>query len=149
MKARCAPNGNYAKLGISVCEEWRKDFMAFYNYMGPRPSLKHSLDRYPNAKGNYEPGNVRWATSKEQGWSKVGRPQSETSNKKRSLSLRGAGNGVSKLTEEDVREIRASYQKQSPKKEKSRVIKELAARFGISLWHVRAIQHKRAWSWLE
>jgi len=34
--------------------------------MGPRPSKAHSLDRYPDQHGNYEPGNVRWATSKEQ-----------------------------------------------------------------------------------
>ena len=34
--------------------------------MGPRPSPDHSLDRYPNKKGNYEPGNCYWATGSEQ-----------------------------------------------------------------------------------
>ena len=34
--------------------------------MGPRPSLEHSIDRYPDRLGDYAPGNVRWATPKEQ-----------------------------------------------------------------------------------
>ena len=49
-----------------MCDRWRDSFEAFYADMGPRPSDHHSLDRYPHGDGNYEPGNVRWATSKEQ-----------------------------------------------------------------------------------
>lgn len=56
----------YGKRGITVCQRWRDSFDDFLADMGPRPSLEHSLDRYPNQYGNYEPGNVRWATTAEQ-----------------------------------------------------------------------------------
>ena len=56
----------YGGAGIVMCEEWKNSFRAFFRDVGPRPSKKHSIDRYPNQKGNYEPGNVRWATAKQQ-----------------------------------------------------------------------------------
>lgn len=40
-------------------------FEQFFAEIGPRPSLKHSLDRKEN-DGHYELGNVRWATMREQ-----------------------------------------------------------------------------------
>jgi hypothetical protein len=58
----------YGARGIVVCDEWRHDAGAFISYieqnLGPRPAGK-SLDRINN-DGNYEPGNLRWATAKEQ-----------------------------------------------------------------------------------
>ena len=57
---------NYGGRGISVCNEWRDSYESFLADVGRRPSRLHSLDRYPNNNGNYEPGNVRWATDKEQ-----------------------------------------------------------------------------------
>lgn len=71
MKSRCYNRrnsawGNYGGRGIAVCSEWINDFQAFLDYVGPRPSTSHSIDRYPNLNGNYEPGNVRWATRREQ-----------------------------------------------------------------------------------
>ena len=66
MKTRCY-NPNYSEFdsyggrGIIVDPSWINDFPAFLAHIGPRPSAKHSIDRIEN-DGNYEPGNVRWAT---------------------------------------------------------------------------------------
>jgi len=49
---------DYGGRGITICDEWKNDFMAFYNHVGKRPSPKHSIDRINN-DGNYEPNNVR------------------------------------------------------------------------------------------
>ena len=53
-------------IGITVCPRWQESFENFLADMGRKPTPKHSLDRWPNNAGNYEPGNCRWATSKEQ-----------------------------------------------------------------------------------
>jgi hypothetical protein len=55
----------YGGRGISVYPKWRGSFEEFVTYVGRRPSKAHSLDRINN-DGNYEPGNVRWATRIEQ-----------------------------------------------------------------------------------
>lgn len=57
---------NYGGRGIAVCEEWLQSFEAFYAHVGARPTANHSIDRYPDNDGNYEPGNVRWATRSQQ-----------------------------------------------------------------------------------
>lgn len=66
IKYRCTHAPNYAGRGISIHPEWAADFSVFAAAIGEPPSPKHSLDRYPDNDGNYEPGNVRWATFAEQ-----------------------------------------------------------------------------------
>ena len=73
MKGRCLNPKHqnykhYGKRGITIFSEWIHDFISFYNYVS---QLDHygepgrSLDRIDNEKG-YFPGNLRWATAKEQ-----------------------------------------------------------------------------------
>ena len=67
---------NYGGRGIAVCPEWHdvRNFIAWIEAnLGPRPggltaggAPEYSLDRWPDLNGNYEPGNVRWATWIEQ-----------------------------------------------------------------------------------
>jgi len=62
---------HYGGRGIKICDRWNRDvsgddgFENFLADVGPRPSMKFSIDRI-NVDGDYAPDNVRWATAKEQ-----------------------------------------------------------------------------------
>lgn len=92
IRQRCynPKNPKYPEYGgrqITVCDRWRGEngFENFYADMGDRPSPKHSIDRYPDNDGNYEPDNCRWATATEQARNKRNTVALETSKGKVSL----------------------------------------------------------------
>lgn len=71
MMQRCYNKNNkdynrYGGRGIKICNEWKTNFISFYNWSmknGYKTDL--TLDR-KNNDGNYEPSNCRWVTMKEQ-----------------------------------------------------------------------------------
>lgn len=75
MKQRCFYENsisyrNYGGRGITVCDEWKQDFISFYKWAtsnGYQDNL--TIDRI-NLDGDYEPSNCRFITMKEQGRNK-------------------------------------------------------------------------------
>lgn len=108
----------YGGCGIKVCDDWH-DLAVFVadieRILGPRPEGM-TLDRR-EVRGNYEPGNVRWAT-----WSV-----------QRQNQVRGS------LSEGQVREIRARYEAGGVKQA------ELAEEFGVSSANISLIITRKNW----
>lgn len=95
MKARCndIKDVNYGGRGIQVCERWNKRFLDFFfdnideytAHVNAHGEKDTSIDRI-DVNGNYEPSNVRWATSKTQNNNR--RERTINNGKKGSMSIR-------------------------------------------------------------
>lgn len=71
MKKRCYNHSminykNYGGRGIKVCDEWRNDFMNFYNWAMNNGYTDNLTIERIDVDGNYEPNNCKWITYKEQ-----------------------------------------------------------------------------------
>lgn len=107
---------NYGARGIKVCKRWSDNFYDFVRDMGLKPSTAHSLDRYPDNDGNYDPSNCRWATIVQQ-------------NRNRSCS---------KITEATAEQIRTRFANGERNK-------DLAKEFDLHVTMVSYIVHHRYW----
>lgn len=76
----------YSGFGIIVCDRWKNSFENFLADMGPKPTPEHTLDRFPNQHGIYEPINCRWASKVEQSDNRVNVKLLEYNNKKQSMA---------------------------------------------------------------
>ena len=91
MRRRCSLERDssypyYGGRGISVCEEWQKDYAAFRSWaMGAGYAPGLTLDRI-DTDGNYAPDNCRWATRKEQNLNKRNNHRVEYDGKNLTLS---------------------------------------------------------------
>lgn len=71
IKCRCFTKSSvsykrYGEKGITMCDEWRNNFMAFYDWSMANGYIDGlTIDRI-DSKGNYEPSNCRWVTYKQQ-----------------------------------------------------------------------------------
>lgn len=104
---------NYGGRGIKVCERWKNSYNAFYDDVHEGYQKGLDIDRINN-DGHYQPGNTRWATRK--------------------VNIRNGRQ--TKLTEEEVRAIRASSLTQT----------KLARMFGVSRRNIRSILNYRTWN---
>lgn len=105
MVDRCTnPNApayaDYGGRGIKVCDRW----MDVANFIADLPEGYFpgaEIDRYPDNDGNYEPGNVRWATSAENADNRRSRHLIELNGKTQSLTAWARDVGISESTMRD------------------------------------------------
>jgi Helix-turn-helix len=135
MKKRCSNPRfkrfkDYGGRGITVCARWLDSFSNFLEdvQVGWEPGLL--LDRYPNNDGNYEPGNVRWATRKESANNQ--RHRDIKGGKNPGFGKGGEKNSNSKISNEEAKRIFSL-------RAQGLTLKDIAKVVGLSLQQVSNI----------
>lgn len=88
--SKCKSYKNYGARGISVCEEWDKDYSSFRKwayengYDENAPKFKCTIDRIDN-DGNYCPENCRWVDMKIQNSNKRQRKSNSSNIKEKEV----------------------------------------------------------------
>lgn len=91
IKRRCYNANNqaysyYGGRGINMCDEWKNDFMSFYNWsMENKYDDSLTIDRI-DVNGNYEPSNCRWVTNEIQANNKTNNRYFTINNETKSLA---------------------------------------------------------------
>lgn len=125
---------DYGGRGISVCDEWRNDFQAFAAYVGAKPTQLHSLDRIDN-NGNYEPGNVRWATRIEQANNRRSSTAVEFNGQVKTLTEWSESTGIHPYTiHTRIRDLGWSIEKALTTPARSRLIKYNSQEKTMAQW---------------
>jgi len=101
-------------------------------FLGPCPEGRE-VDHCDGDKTNNRPSNLEYVTHAEN------RGRAKKLGLCRGGCLRGEDSGTARLTEAQVRRIRALY-------DRGRTQKSIAQRFGMSQPHIHAIVHRRAWA---
>lgn len=102
----------YGGRGIRMCDEWKEDFMNFYNW-----SMSHgykddlSIDR-KDFNGNYDPSNCRWADN-----------ITQANNKRNNIKL--TYNGETHTLPEWARKLNLPYSTLADRRKKGKSVEEI------------------------
>lgn len=102
----------YGGRGIKMCDEWKEDFMNFYNWsMSYGYNDKLSIDR-KDCNGNYEPSNCRWADD-----------ITQANNKRNNIKL--TYNGETHTLPEWARKLNLPYSTLADRRKKGKSVEEI------------------------
>lgn len=103
-------------------------------FLGPKPTPRHEVNHKNGVKTDNRDRNLEWVTSSVNQYHRY----SVLGN----VGPRGQRAGSSRLTETEVREIRA-------RRENGEKLKSLAPMFGVSFQTISEIATRKTWAWLK